>query len=144
MYEVFYYARCGNGKKICHSTEDLAGIIASELGVEAQNITTETKPASDTLVLLGCGCYGDKPGSKLAQFIAGNGFEGRQVALFGTSLVSIDDKVKRMEELLGSAGAVIRGSFFCRRRALPFMHRKNLSEEELVNARRFAGEVKGF
>ena len=143
MFEVFYHARCGNGKSVCRSTEELAGVIAAELGVKAKDITTEAGPTKDAQVLLGCSCYGDKPGGNLSQFIAENDFEGRQVALFGTSLISVSDKVKRVEELLKPAGALLRGSFFCRRRALPFLHRGSLSEEELANARRFASEMKG-
>ena len=122
----------------------MAGLIAAELGVRVESITTETRPTKDGLVLLGCSCYGDKPGGKLSQFIAENGFEGRQVALFGTSLISVSDKVKKVEELIKPAGALLRGSFFCRRRSLPFLHRASLSKEELVNARRFASEMKGL
>ena len=95
------------------------------------------------LFFLGCSCYGDKPGSKLSEFIAENDFEGSQVALFGTSLIVKSEKVKRLEELFKPAGALIRGSFICERKALPFLHKGRPSKEELTNAREFANKIKG-
>ena len=142
MFEVFYYARCGNGKSICQSTTELAETIAAELGVTAEDITAKNGLSKDVFVFLGCGCYGDKDGSKLTHFIAENDFEGRQVALFGTSLINVSDKLKRAEELLKPAGALIKGSFYCERKALPFLHRGRLSKEELTNAREFVNEMK--
>ena len=142
MFEVFYYARCGNGKGICQSTTELAETIAAELGVKAEDITAKKGLSKDTFVFLGCGCYGDKAGDKLSYFIAENDFKGRQVALFGTSLTNISDKLKRAEELLKPAGAVIKGSFYCERKALPFFHRGRLSKEELATAREFVNEMK--
>ena len=142
MFEVVHYAWCGNGKSICQNTKELAQAIAVELGVKEGDITANTGLAKDTFVFLGCSCYGDKPGGKLAEFIAGNDFEGRQVALFGTSLIGTDGKLKRVEELLKPAGALIRGSFYCERKALPFLHKGRPTKAELAGAREFANEMK--
>lgn len=142
MFEVFYYARCSNGKIICQSTMELAETIAAELDVTAEDITNKNRLSKDTFVFLGCGCYGDKDGDKLPHFIAENDFKGRQVALFGTSLTNISDKAKRAEELLKPAGAVIKGYFYCGRKSLPFLHKGRLSKEELANAREFVNEMK--
>ena len=65
------------------------------------------------------------------------------MALFGTSLIGKSGKLKRVEELLKPAGALIRGSFYCERKALPFLHKGRPSKEELTNAREFANKMKG-
>ena len=142
MFEVVHYSLCGNKKSVCHNTKGLAEVIAAELGVKAEDITAKKGLTKDTFVFLGCSCYGDKPGGKLSEFIAENDFKGRKVALFGTSLSGKDDKVRRMEELLKPAGALIMDSFCCKRKALPLLHKGRPSEEELSNAREFANEMK--
>ena len=143
MFEVFYYARCGNGKSTCQNTVELAKAIAAELGVMAEDIIdNKNEPAKDAFIFLGCGCYGDKGGSKLSHFIAENNFKGRQVALFGTSLTDTSNKLKRAEELLKPAGAVIKGHFYCTRKSLPFLHKSRLSKEELTSTREFVNEMK--
>jgi len=142
VFEVVHYSLCGNAKNVCQNTKGLAEVIAAELGVREEDITAKKGLTKGTFVFLGCSCYGDKPGGKLSEFIAENDFKGRQVALFGTSLISKSDKVKRVEELLKPTRALIRGSFYCKRRALPLLHRGHPSKEELTNAREFANEMK--
>ena len=142
MFEVVYYAKCGNAKNVCQNTKGLAEVIASELGVKTEDIEIRRELTKDTFVFLGCSCYGGRPGGKLSKFIAENDFQGRQVALFGASLSSKSDKLGRVEELLKPAGALIRGSFFCERKALPLLHRGRPSQEELTNAREFANQMK--
>ena len=142
MFEVVYYARCGNEKSICQSTKGLADVIAAELGVRAEDIAAEPKLSGDAFAFVGCSCYGSKSGGRLSAFIAENDFGERPVALFGTSLSGKNDGVARVEEMLRSAGALVRGSFFCERKALPFLHRGRPSREELAGARKFANEMK--
>ena len=142
VFEVVYHAMCGNAKSICQSTKGLAEEIAAELGVGAEDITAGTGLNKDALVFLGCSCYGDKPGGRLSGFIEGGDFKGRRVVLFGTSLSSKSDKTKRMEELLKPTGVIIEGSFFCERKALPFLHKGRPSKEELAGAREFANAMK--
>ncbi len=142
MFEVVYYALCSNDKSICRNTKELAEAIAVELGVTAEDIKTKKRLARDTFVLLGSSCYGGKPEGKVSEFIAENDFTGRQVALFGTSLSGKSGKVEEVEELLKPTGALIRDSFYCQRKNLPFLHRGRPSEEELTNARAFANKMK--
>ena len=142
MFEVAYYAKCGNAKDVCQTTKGLAEVIASELGVKTEDIEVRSNLTKGTFVFLGCSCYGGRPGGKLSEFIAENDFQGRQVALFGTSLIGRSKKMERVEELLKPAGALIRGSFFCERKALPLLHRGRLSKEELTNAREFANQMR--
>ncbi len=142
MFEVVYYALCGNDRSICRNTKELAEAIAVELGVTAEDIKAKEGLTKDTFIFLGSSCYGGKPESGLSEFIAENDFKGRQVVLFGTLLSGKSDKVRGVEELLKPTGALIRGSFYCPRKNLPFLHRGRPSEEELTNARAFANEMK--
>lgn len=142
MFEVVYYALCSNDKSICRNTKELAEAIAVELGVTAEDIKTKKRLDRDSFVFLGSSCYGGKPEGKVSEFIAENDFTGRQVALFGTSLSGKSGKVEEVEELLKPMGALIRDSFYCQRKNLPFLHRGRPSEEELTNARAFANKMK--
>ena len=135
MFEVVYYSMCGNTKKVAEA-------IAVELGVKAENIKTKKELAQESLVFLGSGCYGYKPGRRVLQFIAKNNFKGRQVALFGTSGSGEGKEVQAMEELLKPAGALIRGSFYCKGRSFLLLNRRHPTNEELAKAREFAKEMK--
>ncbi len=135
MFEVVYYSMTGNTKKVAEA-------IAAELGVKAENVKQKKELDKDSFVFLGSGCYANKPGGKLRKFIAGNDFKGRQVALFGTSGDGKGSEVRAMEEMLREAGAVIKGSFYCKGRYFFFFNRKHPSREEMANAREFANEMK--
>jgi len=134
MFEVVYYSMRGNTKKVAEA-------IAAEVGVKAEDVKTKEGLTKDSFVFLGSGCYAGKPGKGLREFVAGNDFGRRQVALFGTSAAGRGDEVRVMEELLKSAGALIKGSFFCKGRFL-CLNRKHPSDEELAKAREFAKEMK--
>ena len=135
MFEVIYYSMLGNTKKV-------AQVIATELGVKAENVKAKEGLTKDSFVFLGSGCYGHEPGRRLQRFIASNDFKGRQVALFGTSGDGKGNEVKAMAELLKPKGALIRGSFYCQGRAFFFLNWGHPSKEELANAREFANEIK--
>ena len=135
MFEVVYYSMCGSTKKVAEA-------IAVELGVKAESVKAKGGLTKDSFVFLGSGCYAGRPGRKLRKFIARNDFEGRQVALFGTSAGGGGDEVRVMEELLKTAGALIRGSFHCKGRFFFFFSRGHPSDEELAGAREFAKEMK--
>jgi len=133
---------CMNAKTVCENITKLAEVIAAELGVKAEDTQAKKELTKDSFVFLGSGCYSSKTGGELQEFIARNDFNGRQVALFGTILRGKGDKVRRIEEMLKPTGAVITGSFYCQRRALPLLHRARPNNEELANAREFANEMK--
>ena len=135
MFEVVYYSRSGNTKKVAEA-------IAVELGVKAEDVKAKEWLIKDSLVFLGSGCYIGKPGKGLQDFIARNDFKGRGVALFGTSAGGGGDEVRVMEELLKWEGALIRGSFYCKGRFFFFFSRGHPSDEELAGAREFAKEMK--
>jgi len=135
MFEVAYYSRSGNTKKVAEA-------IAAELDVKAENVKAKEWLTKDSFVFLGSGCYVGKPGKGLREFVARNDFKERQVALFGTSAGGGGDEVRIMEELLKWEGALIRGSFYCKGRFFFFFSRGHPCDEELAGAREFAKEMK--
>lgn len=135
MFEVVYYSMCGSTKKVAEA-------IAGELGVKAEDVKMKKEPTRDAFLFLGSGCYARKPWRKVQDFIARNDFSGRNVSLFGVSASGEGDEVRAMEESLKLKGAIIKGSFYCKGRAFLFFNRGHPSNEELANARKFAGEMK--
>jgi len=142
IFEVVYYPMCGNSKTMCNNTIELAQAIAAELDIEAEAMKIKEELLKDSFVFLGCGCFANKSRDELRQFITRNDFKNRRVALFGTSAGDKVNKVRAMEELLKPAGALIRGSFYCKRIPLPLLHRGHPNNEELTKAREFANEMK--
>jgi len=134
MFEVVYYSKMGNTKKVAEA-------IAAELGITAEHVKAKKGLTKDSFVFLGSGCYAGKPGGIMQEFIKRNDFKGRQVALFGTSGGGMGDEVRAMEELLKPTGAIIRGSFYCKGKMF-LANRGHPSREELANAREFANKMK--
>ena len=134
MIEVIYYSMTGNTRK-------LAEAIAAELGVVAEEAKAKGRLAEDSLVFLGAGKYGPLRGWGLKRFIDENDFEGRKVALFGTSGNGTGEEVRVLEELVVAKGAEIAGSFFCRGEFLFLINRRRPASEDLANVRRFARET---
>ncbi len=133
MFEVIYYSLTGNTKK-------LAEAIAAELGVAAENVKTKDRLADDSLVFLGAGLYGPLRGFGFKRFIDRNNFQGRKVALFGTSGEGKGKELGALEEAVTAKGAEVAGRFFCRGRFL-FLKRDHPTGKDLKNARIFAREV---
>ncbi|HTX43780.1 MAG TPA: flavodoxin family protein, partial [Methanocella sp.] len=104
MVSVIYYSLTGNTKK-------MASAIAEELGVKALSVKGITSLPRDGALFMGSGCYGDKPGEAMAKFIANNGFEGRKVALYGTSGAGAGKEVQAMAEALRQKGAIVLGNY---------------------------------
>ena len=134
MFEVVYDLKSGNTKK-------LALAIATELGVQAENVREKGELTKGSFVLLGSGCYAAKPGRKLRAFIKVNDFRERRVALFGTSGDGQGTQIGALEELLKPMGAIMEGSFHCPGRFL-FQNRERPNEEDLMKARAFANRMK--
>jgi flavodoxin len=130
MFEVIYYSMTGNTKRV-------ADAIATELEVAAEDVKTKDKLAEDSFVFLGAGLYGPLRGWGLKRFIDRNSFEGRKVALFGTSGEGKGKELGALEEAVAAKGAEIAGSFFCRGRFL-FVFRRHPTGKDLGNARDFA------
>ena len=134
MFEVIYLSKTGNTRK-------LAEVIAAELETSAEDVKTKDKLSKDSFVLLGSGCYFPMPGRGFKKFINSNDFNGRNVALFGTSGSGKGDEVKALEKIVTAKGAKVMGKFYCKGKFL-FFHRKHPTPEDLENARKFAGEMK--
>lgn len=133
MYEVVYYSREGNTKKV-------ADAIAEELGVVAQDVKTTKEPDKGSFLFLGSGCYVGKPGKELMEFIKRCELNGRRVALFGTSASPEGKEIPAMEKALIAKGAKIVGKFYCEGKFL-FFNRKHPDSTDLENARKFVREM---
>jgi flavodoxin I len=118
MFEVVFYSLTGNTKKVAEA-------IATELGVAAENVKTKTKLAEESFVFLGAGLYGPLRSWGLRRFIDRNNFDGRKVALFGTSGEGKGKEVVALEEAVTAKGAELAGRFHCRGRFLFIINRKH-------------------
>ena len=134
MYQVLVYSRGGNTRK-------LADAIAGELGVKAAEVRAASIDPAASVLFLGSGCYGGKPGKDMAMFIANHDFRGRQVALFGTSGGGEGNEVKAMAEALREKGASVRGSYYCQGKTFVLLYRGHPDASEIAAARKFAREM---
>jgi flavodoxin len=134
MFEVVYYSLTGRTKKV-------ADAIATELDVAAENVKTIDKLAEDSFVFLGAGLYGPLRGWGLKRFIDENDFDGRKVALFGTSGEGRGKELGALEELVAEKGAEIAGRFFCRGEFLFLVNRKHPTSKDLEDASEFARQM---
>ena len=131
MFEVVYLTKTGNTRKVAEA-------IAAELDASAEDVKTKKELAKDSFVLLGCGCYFPMPGRGFKKFIARNDFNGRKVALFGTSADGKGREVEGMERMVTAKGAKVMGTFCCKGKFLFFINRKHPDIEDRENARKFA------
>ena len=134
MFEVVYYSLTGNTKRVAEA-------IATELGVAAENVKTKDRLAEDSFVFLGAGLYGPLRGWGLKRFIEENDFDGRKVALFGTSGEGRGKELGALEELVAAKGAEIAGRFFCSGEFLFLVNRKHPNGRDLEDARAFARKL---
>jgi flavodoxin len=134
MFEVVYYSKGGNTKKVAQA-------IANELGVNAKD--TDTKPilSKDSFVFLGTGNYGGKPVKSIIEFIERNILQMKGIALFGTSASGTGTEVVKIEKLLKQKGIIVASKFHCKGKFL-FLRRHNPTGEELEGARNFARKMK--
>ena len=118
----------------------IADAIASVLAVESEDVKN-AKLKVDSLVFLGSGCYGGKPGIKMKKFIEENDFHNRSVALFGTSGAGEGVEVDALEDLLNQKNATIKGKFFCKGKFW-FTNKDKPDEIDFKNAKKFAEQLK--
>jgi len=135
MFEVIYYSMTGNTKKV-------AEVIAAELDVSAEDVKTKGELAEDSFLLLGSGNYFPLPGRGFKKLVASNDFDGRKVALFGTSGGGKGREVEALEKIVTAKGAKVMGKFYCKGHILFFINRKHPDNKDLENARKFARELK--
>jgi flavodoxin len=106
MYAVVYFSRGGNTRK-------LATAIADELNVKAQHIVSVKSLSAEADMFIGSGLYFMRPAKLMRDFIQKNDFQGRKVAIFGTSTSGIGVETWWMERLLKRKGAIITGKYYC-------------------------------
>jgi flavodoxin len=134
MHQVIYFSKGGNTRKV-------ADAIAGELGVTAQNVAQAVLgKEGEGVVFLGSGCYGKKPNPSVLQFIKDNDFQGRRVAVFGTSGGGKGLALKDMTEALKAKGVSVCGSFDCKGKFGVF-NRGRPDESDLAKARSFVQET---
>ena len=142
MYDIIYFSRSGNTKKI-------AKAIGEELAVKAKHIqTVETLPKGAD-IFLGSGLYLMRPSKLVREFIQKNDFFGTRVAIFGTSTSGFGIETLGMEWLLKRKGAIIIGKYYCPGRFFlrfigkVFSIRKGRpSDADLDKARTFACSIR--
>ena len=138
MYEVIYFSRSGNTKK-------LATVIAGELKVKARHIQSVQSLPDGEDIFLGSGLYFLRPSKLIRNFIKNNDFRGKKITLFGTSTTGIGIEITGMERLLRRKGAVITGKYYCPGRFFLriagkylFIRKGRPSDKDLERARKFA------
>lgn len=136
MYEVIYFSRSGNTRK-------LATAIAEELNVKARHIRSVKTIPQGADIVLGSGLYILRPSKLIRDFIQNNDFEGRKVALFGTSTTGIGIEIMGMQRLLKRKGAVITGKYYCPGKFL-FIRKGRPANKDLGKAREFARSIRLF
>ena len=124
------------------NTKKVAEVIAGESDVSAEDVRTKGGLDKDSFLLLGSGRYFPLPGREFKKFIARNDFDGRKVALFGTSAGSKDREVEALEKMVTAKDAKVMGKFHCTGKFLFFINRKHPTHEDLENAKKFASDMK--
>ncbi len=133
MYDVIYFSRGGNTRKV-------AVAIADELKVKARHIRSVKNLPEGVDVFLGSGLYLLRPSKLVRDFIQNNDFQGRKVALFGSSTSDIGIETYWMERALRRKGAIITAKFHCAGNFF-FIRGSRPTDKDLEKARQFARAV---
>jgi len=133
MFEVVYFSRTGNTRKVAEA-------IAGELNVTAKDVGSAGVLPPDAFIFLGTGCYGAALPKEISLFTRKNRFNGRKIALFTTSGFGSLSERAVIEKQLRGKGAVITHNFRCYGRFLA-VKKDHPTPQELENARSFARAV---
>jgi flavodoxin len=133
MFEVIYYSKGGNTRKV-------AEVMAEELGTTAKNINSVETLARDATIFLGTGCYGGVMVKEISDFIERNQLQGRKIAFFTTSAFGWGKEVAVMTKHIQEKGVEIVGSFNCFGQFLT-MKRGHPDQDDLEKARQFARSI---
>jgi flavodoxin len=133
MFEVVYYSKTGNTRKVAEA-------IAAELKVKAKDIKDAGTLPKDSFIFLGTGCYGATLPKEIEKFMKLNKFSGRIIALFTTSAFGSAAERSLMEKQITAKGAIITHNFKCYGHFLT-MKKEHPTTEELQKAREFARTV---
>lgn len=130
MFEVVYYSKTGNTRKVAEA-------IAAELKVTAKDVKTVSVLPRDAFIFLGTGCYGGTLPKEIGDFMRKNKFKGRIIALFTTSAFGSVAERGLIEKQLTEKGAIITHNFKCFGHFLT-MKKDHPTVDELQKARDFA------
>jgi flavodoxin len=130
MFEVVYYSKTGNTKKVAEA-------IAAELKVTAKDVKTTGVLPQDAFIFLGTGCYGATLPKEITAFMQKNKFRGRIIALFTTSAFGSVSERGLIEKQVTEKGAVITHNFKCFGHFLT-AKKGHPTDDELKKARDFA------
>ncbi len=133
MFEIIYYSRGGNTKKVAEA-------IADELGTEAKEISLVNVVPKDAFIFLGSGCYGARMVKEIADFIERNGLKGSKIALFTTSAFGLGKEESLIKQHILDKGINIVGNFSCFGQFLA-IKRGHPDSSELQQAREFARSI---
>jgi len=133
MFEVIYFSRSGNTRKIARA-------IADELNIKARHIVSIKSLPKEADIFLGSGLYFMRPSKLVRDFIRNNDFRGRKIALFGTSASGIGIETTGMERLLKRKGAFIVGKYYCKGKFL-FIRKGKPADKDLEKAKIFARSI---
>jgi flavodoxin len=133
MFEVVYFSRTGNTKKVAEA-------IAAELKVTARDVKAAGVLPPDAFIFLGTGCYGATLPKEIAAFMEKNRFKGRIIALFTTSAFGSVAERSLIEKQVTGKGGVITHNFKCYGHFLT-TKKGHPSADELAKAREFARMV---
>jgi flavodoxin len=130
MFEVVYYSRGGNTRKVAEA-------VAAELGTAARDIKTVDRVADGANIILGSGCYGAVLAKDIADFLDRNHKPGRKIAMFTTSVLGLGKEVELMEKQIRDKGVEVAGSFNCYGQFLG-VKKGHPDKDDLDKAREFA------
>jgi flavodoxin len=133
MFEVIYYSRGGNTRKVAEA-------IAAELGTAARDIRMVDRVEDEADIILGSGCYGAVLAKDIMEFLERNHRPGRKIALFTTSVLGLGKEVEIMGNQIRGKGVEIAHSFNCYGQFLG-VKRGHPDNDDLDKAREFARMV---
>ena len=133
MYQVLYYSKGGNTKK-------LADVIAGELGVNASDLSFSSLDRDAKVIFLGSGVYAGKPGEEMARFIETRDFGGRKVVLFSTSWRTGEHAFDGLADTLKRRGAIVQRGYHCKGKAGIF-NLGHPSRDDLEGARKYVRDI---
>jgi flavodoxin I len=134
MYQVLYYSRGGNTRK-------LADAIAEELKTKATDVKGAPINPEAGVIFLGSGSYGGRPGEDMIKFIEAHDFTGRKVALFSTSWMNAGKEIDTMASALKGKGAAVLGNYHCKGKSFSIFNRGHPNQEDMAGAKKFAQEM---
>ncbi len=133
MYQILYYSKGGNTRK-------LADAIAGELGVKAFDISYSPLDPDARVIFIGSGIYAGKPGEDMIRFVEGHDFRGRKVVIFSTSWRTGEGGFDGLAAVLRRKGAIVLPGYHCKGRAGIF-NLGHPNQGELDSARTFARDI---